>query len=208
MKTVFDDSDNQVVGTVDYSIFTKPGIILVLTGSFDLFHKGHYNAVRLAYQYAINNGFDVAGIIIATDHDAYVNKKNAYRKSYSCLGRMAYIKHFLDGVVQRRYPCPIFVDPWMSTCCTRDVLFKTYLKHLETQLPNNGIAYIMSNEYAEEIEENFKEDGLVFCIQRSLNHPLVIPKDINTYPNKDSIYFVPNPIEDIASSKLLVNIDV
>ena len=200
MKTVFDDSDNVVSDDGYYDMFVQNGLVLVSTGSFDPFHEGHYNSIRLAYEEAISNGLKVSGIIVGTDHDSYVSKKNAHRVSFNWKQRIEYIEEFLK--TKPGFDCPVLVDSWMAEHCSRDILFTTYLKHIKSQLPSlSNVAYICSNEYVDEVD-HFEHDGCIFIVQRSIEHPLVIPKQIKTYGNKDNIHFVPNPVKDIASSKL------
>jgi nicotinic acid mononucleotide adenylyltransferase len=200
----FDDSD-VVISDIKYDYNlptpTENSILLVTTGSFDPFHAGHYNSISMAYTRAVEENYTVVGIVIGTDHDAYVARKNSYRKSLPAKERMVQIRSYLEDNIEVPFDCPIIIDDWMSTQCSRDIQYKRYLNHLE-QTTRHKTGYICGSDYIQEIER-FKQEGILFVVQRSIMHPIDKYLTWLWFPNWKNIHVINNPVEDISSTEIV-----
>ena len=167
--------------------------ILLMSGSFAPFHKGHLGCMEAAKKELEKNGFDVVGGFFAPDHDEYISNK-IKSDNYDINKR---IKLINDVVDQTNW---IRVDTWAGLFRDCAINFTEILKRLELYLNKYlqidiPIFFICGGDN-QDLSRAFKYNGQCVVVSRP-NYQI---KKIN---NHHIFYAELN--EDISSTKIRAN---
>lgn len=172
------------------TVKNKKNVVLLTTGSFDPFHKGHINMMNIAESYCTEKlDYNVIACYMSPSHDDYVSSK--MKKYYKGnIGEKYNIKKRIDimkKLINNNNRDNLLIDPWESTMNNGHLTFTKIIIRLKNFLNNFidnhvDVIYVYGEDHID-FSKLFLKDYESICVQRN-------PGANKSYKVNDFTYFI------------------